>query len=55
LLAHNHPSGDPAPSETDIAATGELVRIARALDVAVIDHFVVAGAKVTSMRDRGLL
>ena len=55
LLAHNHPSGDPAPSEPDIAATRELVRIARALDVAVIDHVVVAGAMVTSMRQRGLL
>jgi len=31
------------------------VRIAAALDVAVIDHFVVAGARVTSMRERGLL
>ena len=55
LLAHNHPSGDPAPSPADIAATRELVRIAAALDVAVIDHFLVAGARVTSMRERGLL
>jgi DNA repair protein RadC len=55
LLAHNHPSGDPAPSAADIAATRELVRIAASLDVAVIDHFVVAGAAVTSMREWGLL
>lgn len=42
ILVHNHPSGDPTPSLTDIEATDRLVTIGRALDVEVVEHIVVA-------------
>lgn len=44
ILVHNHPSGDPSPSEEDIAATQRLDQIGRALDVVVLDHIVVTSA-----------
>lgn len=42
LLVHNHPSGDPTPSEGDVVVTRKLIEIGRPLDVEVIEHIVVA-------------
>jgi DNA repair protein RadC len=55
VLAHNHPSGDPRPSESDCRATLRLVTAAEALDCAVLDHLVFAGTECTSFRRIGLL
>jgi DNA repair protein RadC len=55
LLAHNHPSGDPQPSGADIEMTRKVVEAARALGIAVHDHFVVAGDQVVSLRALGLM
>ena len=55
LLAHNHPSGDPSPSESDLAATRRLVFVSDALDCRVLDHLVLAGDDCTSFRSLGLL
>ena len=55
LLAHNHPSGDPRPSESDLAATRRLVFVSDALDCRVLDHLVLAGDDSTSFRSLGLL
>lgn len=46
LLVHNHPSGDPNPSDEDISATRKLDRIGRALDVAILDHMIVTSEQV---------
>jgi DNA repair protein RadC len=40
-LVHNHPSGDPTPSQADLAMTQEIVTVARPLDIAVHDHLIV--------------
>lgn len=55
VLAHNHPSGDARPSKADCRATAKLARAAEALDLAVLDHLVFAGADCSSMRRMGLL
>jgi|SRR4051812_46725985 DNA repair protein RadC len=55
VLAHNHPSGDPRPSASDCRATRRLAVAAEALDCAVLDHLVFAGAECTSFRRMGLL
>ena len=55
VLAHNHPSGDAAPSDADCRATRRLVAAAEALDCTVLDHLVFAGAECTSLRAMGLL
>lgn len=55
VLAHNHPSGDPRPSNEDCRATRRLASAAEALDCAILDHLVFAGTECTSFRSIGLL
>jgi DNA repair protein RadC len=55
VLAHNHPSGDPRPSESDFRATRRLATVAEALDCTVLDHLVFAGAECRSLRRLGYL
>ena len=55
VLAHNHPSGDPAPSATDKRITRRLALVGEAMDVAILDHIVMAGSQYRSMRQLGLL
>jgi DNA repair protein RadC len=55
LLAHNHPSGDPRPSESDFRVTRRLATAAEALDCTLLDHLVFAGAECTSLRRHGYL
>lgn len=55
LLAHNHPSGDATPSALDIDATHRIAMHGALLEVDLVDHLVVAGNSVTSMRRAGLL
>lgn len=44
ILVHNHPSGDPAPSEADVEVTRRLDQIGRTLDIEIIDHIIVTSA-----------
>jgi DNA repair protein RadC len=55
VLAHNPPSGDPRPSDSDYRSTRRLAAAAEALDCAVLDHLVFAGSECTSFRKMGLL
>jgi len=55
ILAHNHPSGDPTPSEEDLAITRRLVEAGRILGIDVLDHVVVAKDAYTSFKERKLL
>lgn len=55
LLAHNHPSGDARPSILDIDATRRIAAHGQLLDVELIDHLIIAGNSVTSMKRAGLL
>jgi len=55
ILAHSHPSGACRPSGCDIATTRRLVDVARALDIALIDHLIFTTDAVYSMRAGGLL
>ena len=55
LLAHNHPSGDARPSDSDCRATRRLAAAAEALDCTILDHLVFAGDQCTSFRQIGLL
>ena len=53
LLAHNHPSGSPEPSESDLLLTRSLVKALALVDVRILDHFVVAGPHVHSFAEHG--
>ena len=55
VLAHNHPSGDARPSDSDCRATRRLATVAEPIDCAVLDHLVFAGSKCSSFRRLGLL
>ncbi|MCL6728802.1 JAB domain-containing protein [Sphingomonas hankyongi] len=55
VLAHNHPSGDATPGDSDCRATRRLAAAVQALDCAVIDHLIFAGGDCTSLRSMGLL
>jgi DNA repair protein RadC len=55
LLIHNHPSGDPTPSEADIEMTARIVMACQALDIVVHDHMIVGKDREVSFRSMGLL
>jgi DNA repair protein RadC len=54
VIAHNHPSSDPTPSAEDIAVTKTLQGAGKLLDVDLLDHIVVGGARYVSMKERSL-
>ena len=55
VLAHNHPSGDARPSDSDCRATRRLAAAAEALDCTVIDHLIFGGGECSSLRRLGYL
>jgi DNA repair protein RadC len=55
ILAHNHPSGDPSPSEEDLAITRRITESGRLLGIELLDHVVVARDAYTSFKERRLL
>ena len=55
VMAHNHPSGDATPSACDVAFTRALSAGLRTLEVVLLDHLVIAGDEVTSLRAVGVV
>lgn len=55
ILVHNHPSGDPNPSESDIDMTNRIAMAANALGITIHDHLVIGKAREFSFRNEGLL
>jgi len=55
IFAHNHPSGVAEPSRADELLTQALKQALALVDVRTLDHFVVAGGRLTSFAERGLL
>jgi DNA repair protein RadC len=54
-LFHNHPSGDPEPSQDDVALTRRLVAAGVLMGIDVVDHVILADARYCSLRERGIL
>lgn len=55
ILIHNHPSGNPEPSNEDKVITRQLVESGRIIGIPVHDHIIIAGNTYTSFAERGLL
>jgi len=55
ILIHNHPSGNPSPSEEDLRVTKQLVEAGRLLGIRVYDHIILAGETYRSLADDGLI
>jgi DNA repair protein RadC len=53
ILMHNHPSGEPQPSEADIKVTRDLIRAGQLLKIEVLDHVIVGNPKFCSLRQLG--
>ncbi|MBM4307404.1 MAG: JAB domain-containing protein [Deltaproteobacteria bacterium] len=55
VLAHNHPSGDPDPSEDDLKITKKMVDSGKILGIEVLDHIVIGKNNFCSFKERGLI
>lgn len=55
IFAHNHPSGEPNPSQADRALTKTLAEALALIDVRVLDHFIVAPGASLSFAEQGIL
>ena len=55
ILVHNHPSGDPSPSDEDVLVTKRFVEAGRLLGICVLDHIIVGEGQYFSFFDQGRL
>jgi DNA repair protein RadC len=55
VLVHNHPSGDPRPSEEDVAVTRRLLHASELLGIRVLDHVIVGDGIYASLKEEGLM
>lgn len=55
LIAHNHPSGNPKPSNEDLNITKKIKEAGKLLDISLLDHLIIYENSFTSMADEGLI
>ncbi|REK75925.1 RadC family protein [Paenibacillus paeoniae] len=55
ICAHNHPSGDPAPSPEDISLTGRLAEAGQLVGIELLDHLVIGDGRFVSLKELGHL
>ena len=55
ILVHNHPSGDPEPSEQDILLTRELYVCCKLVGIEIMDHIIIGSSDYVSMKHRNLM
>lgn len=55
ILIHNHPSGDPAPSQEDVEVTKRMVEAGKILDIAVLDHIIMGNGRYVSLKEKGVI
>jgi DNA repair protein RadC len=52
---HNHPSGDPTPSKSDVSVTKVMVENGRLMDIEVLDHIIIGKGKYYSMKKQRII
>ena len=55
ICAHNHPSGDPTPSEQDIGLTHRLYEAGELIGIKVLDHLIIGDDQFVSLKEKGYL
>jgi DNA repair protein RadC len=55
IVIHNHPSGNPEPSNEDISITKKIVEVGKVMDIPVFDHLIIAGETFTSFVEKKLM
>lgn len=53
ICAHNHPSGDPTPSQEDIQVTRRLVEAGKMMGIELLDHIIIGDRKFVSLKEKG--
>ena len=53
IVAHNHPSGSPFPSQEDIQITKRLVKAGEVIGIEVLDHIIIGDKDFVSMKEKG--
>jgi DNA repair protein RadC len=53
ILCHNHPSGDPTPSQDDITLTERLVKVGEIMGVPILDHIIIGNGRYVSLKEAG--
>ena len=54
ILLHNHPSGDPSPSKSDMIITDKIIEVARLIGIPLVDHIIIGDCCYISFRENGL-
>lgn len=55
IIAHNHPSGNPVPSDADLGITKKLVEAGKILGIEVLDHVIVSLTSYISLKQKGYI
>jgi len=55
MLVHNHPSGNPSPSNADRVITSRLMNALALIDIRILDHLIVAGTNTSSFAEQGVI
>ncbi len=55
IFVHNHPSGDPTPSQEDLDITSRLKEVSDVVGIKVLDHIIIGAGSYVSLKDKGLL
>ena len=55
MLLHNHPSGDPTPSQSDIQITKQIISLSNIMDLPLIDHIIIGDNRYVSLRASGYI
>lgn len=54
IILHNHPSGDPSPSKSDMIITDKIIEVARLIGIPLVDHIIIGDCCYISFREKGL-
>jgi DNA repair protein RadC len=54
IICHNHPSGDPEPSDEDVSLTRRLIEAGKIIGIELLDH-VIIGSKSVSLKEKGII
>jgi DNA repair protein RadC len=54
IVVHNHPSGDPTPSQEDVRITRQIVEAGELLGIEALDHLIIGHGRFVSLKERGL-
>jgi len=55
ILVHNHPSGDPAPSEDDLEITKKIIEAGKIMGIDILDHIIISKNKILSFKEKKLI